>query len=342
MTRFLTEYQQIETVLGQARSLMLSAHVGPDGDTLGSMLGLKLALPQRFTQLQRIDCLIAGKLPGIYRFMPGMDAVRDVEKIPASDLLGQYDVATCEDCGAIDRMGPNQPRFEAASTSLNIDHHISNVRFAGINLVDTEAAASAEVVADLLAYLGISLTADIATCLYVGLLTDTGGFKYKNSSPKVFRLAGQLVEAGADPEAIYQQIYDIRPYGQVALHAEALTQLSWTPDRRLAWAVVPRDMLQRHGCDDENLEGLVESIRQIDTVKMACLFKETRHGNLKVSLRSDDHALDVAALLNPLGGGGHKMAAGCSLEIPFEQAMGIVLPKLKTGLEQALGAPIAG
>jgi bifunctional oligoribonuclease and PAP phosphatase NrnA len=264
--------------------------------------------------------------------------VRDVERTPAADLLTQYDVAACVDCGAIERMGPNQPRFEAAATSVNIDHHISNVRFGDINLVDTEAAASAEVVADLMAYLDIPLTADVATCLYVGLMTDTGGFKYKNTTPKVFRLAGQLVDAGADPELIYKQIYDVRPYAQVALHAEALTQLEWTPDRRLAWAVISRDMLQRHGCDDDHLEGLVESIRQIDTVKMACLFKETRHGNLKVSLRSDDHALNVAELLAPLGGGGHKMAAGCSLEMPFKQAMGIVLPKLKTGLEQALGA----
>jgi bifunctional oligoribonuclease and PAP phosphatase NrnA len=334
-------FVSIETALASATSLMLSAHVGPDGDTLGSMLGLKMALPKRFTQLQRIDCLIAGKLPAIYQFMPGMHHVRDVEKTPASQLLAQYDVAACVDCGAIDRLGPNQARYEAAKTFINIDHHVSNALFGQINLVDTQAAASAEVVADLLAYLNIPLDADIATCLYVGLMTDTGGFKYKNSSPKVFRLAGQLVEAGADPELIYKHIYDVRPYGQVQLHAYALSHLTWTEDKRLAWAIISRDDLTRFGCDDEHLEGLVESIRQIDTVKMACLFKETRTGNLKISLRSDDHALDVAAILAPLGGGGHKMAAGCSLEMTFQQGIAIALPKLKAGLEKALGASVS-
>jgi bifunctional oligoribonuclease and PAP phosphatase NrnA len=330
-------FKQIEDALSSATSLMLSAHVGPDGDTLGSMLGLKMGLPKRFSQLQRIDCLIAGKLPGIYHFMPGMDHVRDVEKTPASQLLAQYDVAACVDCGAIERLGPNQERYEAAHTNINIDHHMSNALFGRINLVDTQAAASAEVVADLLDYLGIPLDADMATCLYVGLMTDTGGFKYKNSSPKVFRLAGQLVEAGADPELIYKHIYDVRPYGQVQLHAYALSNLAWTADKRLAWSIISREDLARTGCDDEHLEGLVESIRQIDTVKMACLFKETRTGNLKISLRSDDHDLDVAAILAPLGGGGHKMAAGCSLEMSFQQGIAIALPKLKAGLENALG-----
>jgi bifunctional oligoribonuclease and PAP phosphatase NrnA len=336
-TALSTAFTAIENALTTAQSVMLSAHVGPDGDTLGSMLALKHALAGRFPQLKRVDCLIAGKLPAIYRFMPGMPLVQDVERLSPEQLLRQYDVAICVDCGAIDRMGPNRPHYEAAKTTINIDHHISNVLFGQINLVDVNAAASAEVVADLFAHLGITLTSDMATCLYVGLMTDTGGFKYKNSSPKVFTLAGQLVAAGADPEAIYKAIYDTRTYGQVQLHAHALSNLQWTADKRMAWVLVTRADLQRFGCEDEHLEGLVESIRQIDTVKLAGLFKETRQGTLKVSLRSDDHNLDVAALLSHFGGGGHKMAAGCSIERPFIDAVAMVLPHLQNGVLQSLG-----
>jgi bifunctional oligoribonuclease and PAP phosphatase NrnA len=336
MTLFEPQYTTLAQHLATAQSMMISAHVGPDGDTLGSMLGLKHALPLKYPQLQRIDCLIAGKLPGIYRFMPGMQYVQDVERLTPDQLLGQYDLGVCVDCGAIDRMGPNRPLFERAKHTVNIDHHVSNQQFAQTNLLDVQAAASAEVVADLLAWLNIDLTPDTATCLYVGLMTDTGGYKYKNSTPKVFRLAAQLVQAGADPEAVYKAIFDTRPYKQVQLHAHALSQLDWYCDQRMAIATVTRDHMQQFKCDDEHLEGLVESIRQIDTVQLAGILKETRHGHLKMSLRSDNHALNVAALLEPLGGGGHKMAAGCTIDMPFATAVAIVLPRLQAGCLAAL------
>jgi bifunctional oligoribonuclease and PAP phosphatase NrnA len=329
---FDTQYHAIKAQLQQATSIMISAHVGPDGDTLGSMLGLKHALLGYFPNIQRIDCLIAGKMPDIYRFMPGIEAVCNVETALPGAVLPHYDLAISVDCGAIERLGPNRERFETATQSLNIDHHISNQGFAQINLIDIQAAASAEVVADLLSWLGIALTTPMASCLYVGLMTDTGGFKYKNSTPKVFQLAGQLVAAGADPELIYKHIYETRPYRQVQLHAHALSQLDWFNDKQVAIATITRDQLAQFGCDDEHLEGLVESIRQIDTVVLAGLLKETRQGTMKLSLRSDSHDLNVAELLAPLGGGGHKMAAGCTMDMPFETAKRMVLPRLQQAL----------
>jgi len=314
----------------QAKTVFLTAHVGPDGDTLGSMLAFKHAFDKAYPHMTRIDSVVAGHLPKVYGFMPGIEAVRDAET--DTELLDQYDLAISFDCGSSDRLGAAATLFEGAKVSVNIDHHISNKRFGTLNIVMPEAAASGQVVANLLDELELPLDANIATCLYVAILTDTGGFKYSNTSSLVLDLAARLVKAGASPEQIYKPIYEERPREQVLVQADALLRAQFNKDATLAWTLVTRADLARFQALEEHVDGIVESLRQIDSVLVSAVLKETPQGTTKVSLRSDDHAIDVSAVVELFNGGGHKMAAGCSMDAAPEQAAQQLLPLLEQAI----------
>lgn len=306
--------------------------MGPDGDTLGSMLGFKHAFEKACPHIHRIDCVISGKMPDAYSFLPGIKEVLRMET--ANTLLEQYDMAISVDCGSLDRLGLARPLFEAAKTSANIDHHISNDRFATLNLVETSASASAEVVFDILQTMAIPMDANIATCLYTGIITDTGGFKYSNTTAKVLETTAKLINSGANPEYIFKQLYEEQPLCQVMLQADALLHTQFNAEKTIGWTSVTRDLLDQHGALDEHIDGLVESIRRVDSVLIAVVFKETKDGQTKVSIRSDSHQIDVSSVMGVFGGGGHKMAAGCTMELSISEAPTKLLPLLEEKIQQ--------
>lgn len=314
--------------LDQAKTVFITAHVGPDGDTLGSMLGLKFALEKARPNIQTVDCVISGKMPDVYRFLPGIRQILRFEE-SADKLQKTYDVAISVDCGSIDRLGLAQPTFESATISVNIDHHISNDQFGTINVVQPTAAASGEVLYDLLKEMKIPLDANIATCLYTAIVTDTGGFKYSNTTAKVMETTAGLISAGANPEYIFKQLYEEQPLVLMTLQADAFLKSEYNDDKSLGWATITRKMLDEHQALDEHVDGLVETLRRVDTVMVSAVFKETPNGHTKVSTRSDTHDIDVAAVMGLYGGGGHKMAAGCTIEESPEAAKQKVLPVLE-------------
>jgi phosphoesterase RecJ-like protein len=296
------------------------------------MLGFKHAFEKTCPHVQRIDCVISGKMPDVYRFLPGIKEVLRMET--ATTLLERYDMAISVDCGSLDRLGLARPLFETAQVSVNIDHHISNDRFASLNLVETTASASAEVVFDILQAMAIPMDANIATCLYTGIVTDTGGFKYSNTTAKVLEATAKLVNSGANPEYIFKQLYEEQPLSQVMMQAEALLNTRFNTDKSIGWATVTRELLDKHGAFDEHVDGLVESIRRIDSVLIAVVFKETQDGQTKVSIRSDSHQIDVSAVMGLFNGGGHKMAAGCTIELSPQEAPDKLLPLLEEKIHQ--------
>ncbi len=308
--------------------------MGPDGDTLGSMLAIKFAFTKACPHIQRIDCVISGKMPDTYRFLPGIQEVLRMET--ATTLLSQYDMAISVDCGSADRLGLARPIFEGAKVSVNIDHHVSNDRFGTLNVVEPTAAASAEVAFHIFKAMAIPLDASIATCLYTGIVTDTGGFKYSNTTVRVMETAASLIAAGADPEYIFKQLYEEQPLCQVMLHADAMLRTQFNADKTIGWTVVTRELLKQHGALDEHLDGMVETIRRVDTVLVAVVFKETEQGNTKISIRSDSHDIDVAAVMGLFGGGGHKMAAGCTMEFSIADAPAKLIPILEERVRQKL------
>lgn len=288
--------------LATADRVMLACHIGPDGDALGSMLALGLALRARGCSVVASWGSEPFSVPDQYGYLPGQDllgAPPTVDEAPETMITF--------DAGSLARLGSLGPHASAAQTLIVIDHHASNDRFGTVNLVDPTAAASAVIVFELLARLGARLTADIASCLYTGLVTDTGRFQYSNTTPAVHQIAADLIEAGAPHVAITDRIYNTNSVGYLRLAAIALERI--IEREGMVWTFVTQDDLRSCGVEMEDIEGLIDLVRTADNADVAAVLKQQEDGRYRVSLRSRG-ASDVGTASTALGGGGHALAAG--------------------------------
>ncbi|HEU5465354.1 MAG TPA: bifunctional oligoribonuclease/PAP phosphatase NrnA [Gemmatimonadales bacterium] len=300
--------------------VVLTTHVNSDGDGLGSEVGL-------WHLLHRRGCIVSitnpTPIPDRLRFLvpEGADAsanaAKEIAKADAIVVLDISDLGRLGDLGAAVR--------ESGVPVACIDHHVSPGSLPdGPRLVAPEATATAELVHDLAVALGWEIPADAARALYVGLLTDTGGFRFSNTTPRCLRIAGSLLERGLDPESIYEQVYASAPEGRVRLLGEVLTTLVVEPEIGLAWVTVPPGAIEKHGATADDLDGIVEHPRSIAGVRMALLFRPIAGGKVKVSFRSMG-SVNVAELAHQFGGGGHAKASGASVEGPLADAQVKVL-----------------
>ncbi len=325
-------FSPVIDALKSAETILMTVHVGPDGDALGSMLALGLALKQYASHIKQIDYVVDGPVADVFTVIPGINLVRSVNS--TDDFNSVYDVALCVDCGSGDRLGIVETPFKQAKISINLDHHVSNENFADINVVLTDAAASGEVVAKLLAEMNYPITADIAACLYITLVTDTGGFKFSNTTAYTHQLAAECLSKGIDHEKIYKQVYEQVPLVQAKLRAQCFSNAQYSHNNRLAWTVVPKALRNELGAKEEHTDGIVDLLRQIDTTELCVVFKETNNGQVKASLRSDNHHYDLVPVVERFGGGGHKMAAGCTMaNMTLEKAQQAMIPMLEALLK---------
>jgi len=303
-------FQKISEKLLRSRNVAIVTHISPDGDAIGSVLGLKEILEKYNTNL-KVDAFVVGSIPRMYKFLPDEKTLISIDK--NYDLTGyRPDMAIVLDCGAKDRLAAAENIFGRAEITINIDHHGSNPGYGDINIIDPEAAATGEIIYQFMQFINILPDANIATNLYTAILTDTGGFKYGNTTGKAMGICATLIEAGANPQYIYQQCYENKPPELFQLHAQCLNLTKLSPDGKIAWTIASRDLIERLNARDEYLEGLVEVLRQINTVDIAMLFKETKDGNIKVSFRSKK--IEITPLAEFFDGGGHKFAAGCTMK----------------------------
>jgi bifunctional oligoribonuclease and PAP phosphatase NrnA len=301
--------RDVAAVLTGARHVVLTTHVNADGDGVGSEVGLWYLL-----RAEGVSVSIANPtgIPDRFGFLipEGADASdRAVREIERADVVASLDIGDLSRLGNLAPViGKRQPPF------VCIDHHVGPVKLpAGPYLIAPEATATAELVFDLASVAGWPLTPESAQALYVGLLTDTGGFRFSNTTARALRVAAVLLEHGVDPESIYASVYASAPEGRVRLLAEVLQTLVVEPDVGLAWVTVPPDALRRHEVTADDLDGVVEFPRSIAGVRMALLFRHIANGRVKVSFRSMGE-VDVAALAHQFGGGGHHRAAGASID----------------------------
>jgi phosphoesterase RecJ-like protein len=289
--------------------------VRPDGDALGSML----AVAQALRGSARVIASFGDepfRVPELLSFLPGRDLLR-----PPGEVPERPSVMVTFDVSSVDRLGVLADRAQRAGELIVLDHHASNPGFGSINLIDPGAAATAVLAAELIDRLGVELTEGIATGLYTGLVTDTGSFRF-STTPAVHLLAARLVEAGVDPEAIAQRLWDSSPFGYLHVLSAALGRAVLEPAEAaghgLVWTTVTRQ--DRDGLPFDVAEGVIEEVRRSQEADVAVVFKEADDGRWLVSARSRGR-VDVGSAAVALGGGGHSQAAGFTTCGPVADTM---------------------
>ncbi len=288
--------------LRDSSELTLACHVNPDGDALGALLAMALGLKKLGKAARPTWGASPLELPASYAFLPGADLLVQ----PGS--VGDVKAFVALDCGAAHRLGDLEARARKAEVSFNIDHHPGNDRFATFNLVVTSVSSTAEIVTRLLQDLGVEIDEAIATCLYVGVLTDTGRFQYSNSTPETLRLAADLLSLGVDAPAIAQEVYESAPFGFLKLVGRVLDRAVLHENERFVYSWFKRaDLADTRVAADET-DGLIDMVRSTRAADVAAMFKEQQDGRWRVSLRSKGPS--VGDLARARGGGGHELAAG--------------------------------
>ena len=307
------------------RFLVLS-HINPDGDATGSALAVALMLEQLGKEY-----IVAneGETPGKFSFLPRFGVLRNLSRQPLDET---FSAVIAVDCADRSRMGNVEAMFAPQVALLNIDHHPTNDRFGSINLIQTGAAATAEILFELAQAAGISFHEELAVCIYTGILTDTGGFRYTNTSPRVMEIAAKLLTYGVKPGEVAERCLEEITYSHVKILRRALQTLTLSQQGRIASISVKLSDFAETGADREDASGLVNYCRNIEGVEVGVSFVEAENEVVKVSLRSRDR-VDVSAIAKQLGGGGHTKAAGCTLRGDLQQVQKQVLQIL----EQAVG-----
>ncbi|NUR26017.1 MAG: bifunctional oligoribonuclease/PAP phosphatase NrnA [Catenulispora sp.] len=291
----------LREAVGQGRRILLVCHVNPDGDALGSMLAVGQALAALGG---RVQATFPGplELPEPLAGLPGQHLLVAEDAVAAPDVLVTLDAASEERIGRFATLLAEVP-------SVVLDHHASYTGFGRISVVDPAAAATAVLAAELIERLEVPFDRDIAYCLYVGIITDTGSFRYDLTTPAVHTLAAKLLATGLRPGEISRRVFDTRPFGAVRLYGDVLSRAVLEPEHRLVWTTATLADLERHGQPAYVLEGLIDGIRCAAEADVACLLKQVDADRWSVSMRSRG-GTDVSRVAVALGGGGHRLAAG--------------------------------
>jgi len=306
---------------------LITTHEGPDGDALGSLLGLH----QILTQLGKDSVMFLAEkefpLPVEYRFL----ALQEVFHEPPVDLADRTIVFL--DCGNIDRMPVDWLRD--GHCILNVDHHHDNTRFGAVNLVDVDASCTAEIIFEIGRRLGATITPEIAQALYVGLITDTGMFMYENTDARTHRVAAELIEAGVEVNEIFRRLYERVPEEKLRLVARALGKIERRLDGALSTTYISSEDYAVTGADETLTEGVIDFVRGIEGTLVAAVTRdkpESQREARKVSLRSTDGSVDVSRIARLKGGGGHRRAAGFSTDQSYEELVGFLEDETRAGL----------
>jgi phosphoesterase RecJ-like protein len=319
------DLQRIVDAIRSRQRFVMSSHVRPDGDSIGSQLAMAYALREMG---KSFDVINADPAPGPLMQFPGVPEIRI-----ASSVEGDFDAAIIMECGDLGRTGVRGlERFFV----INIDHHPGNTAYGALNWFDASASACGEMVFDLVRALGVSLTADIATHIYLAILTDTGSFHYSNISPRTFDICRDCLEAGVDPLLVARNVYDSNNMGRLKLFGAVLSAMQIDATGRIAIVYLDHEMARAAGGTYEDTEGLINLPLTVKEIQAVVFFKQSEGEEYRVSMRSKGE-IDIAAVAKEFGGGGHKNAAGCTVHGGVDALQKMFVEKIERAIETQNG-----
>ena len=308
-----------DAILSRQR-FVITSHARPDGDAIGSQVAMALALRQLGKDVQMVS---ADPAPPQFQTFPAVSEIQVSQSVEE-----KFDAAIVMECGDLSRTGiQGLDRYFV----INIDHHPGNKNYGAINWFDAGAAACGEMVFDVIEALGVSLTPEIATHVYITILTDTGGFHYSHITPRTFEICRRCTEAGAEPEPIARAVYDSSTMGRLRLMGAVLHSLEFESGGRAVLAALKLDLLRETGATHEDADGLINIPLTVKDIHAVAFFKEIAPDSFRISLRSKG-GVDVNRVANVFGGGGHKNAAGCTLNGPYPEVRQKVVAELNRAL----------
>ena len=316
-------FKYIETFkekLDEYDNIYLTAHINPDGDSIGSALALAYFLKNKMNK--NVTVALKDNIPTSFKFLPGIDhIVTDTSKIESIDLL------ITVDCASKDRLALNKSLLDNAKYIINIDHHVTNTRFGDLNFVNSSASSTGEVLYEMIKALGYEINKDIATCLYVSISTDTGSFKYTNTTSNTHLIASKLLEQGIDLETINIELYQKRSLEKTMLLMQSMRDLTLLENNTVGIVAVDQEMLKTSGAKIQDSEIIVDFIRNIDSINLACVLRPIGENTTKASMRSKKN-IDVSKIALVFGGGGHAKAAGCTINANISEAKKIITDEI--------------
>jgi len=316
------DFSKLNDIIKSSKNILIISHINPDGDALGSMCGLYSAILDNFKK--KCDMMSISKVPDIYSYLPFLHEVKSIENY---DKSREYDLVINVDVASTDRICDAKILFEKAKFTVNIDHHKTNNNYGNLNFVDPAASSTGEVLFYGLKKMNRSISLNTAVCLYTAILTDTGSFRFDNTKPETFEAASKLVEIGVQPADIYKKVYESDSKTLVLFQAYCISKAKFENDNKIAYTLVYKKDMEKFSADDDCMEGLTEKLRAVVTTQIAFVAKEMKNGGTKISMRSK--FADAAGICGVFGGGGHKLAAGCTIKAPVEEAAQKVLKEIK-------------
>ena len=317
------KFNQLEDLIKNSTKILIMSHINPDGDALGSTSSMYTIIYEKFKK--KADILVIGHLPNCYKFLPHIETAKFEFNISMV-----YDLVITLDVASLDRLANHQILFDKAKNTINIDHHKTNNGFADINIINPSASSTGEVLLGIYNEQNWDISLETATGLYTAILTDTGGFRYENTSEKVFLSVAQLVKIGINPNEIYKNCYEKKSKDFVMFQNSCVNKAEFLFNDKVAYTTVYKKDLEKYQAKDDFTEGLVETLRAIDSTEIAFIAKEIDSKSTKISMRSK--TVDVAGICAEYGGGGHTFAAGCLIKTSIDKA----LKKLLKTIEEHL------
>lgn len=305
-------------LIKESDNILIASHVQPDGDSIGSILALGMAIEKL---KGKVRILKVDDIPSDYQFLPNIELIKEFDD-------ENIDLFIALDCGDMERLGSGKKLALKAKQIVNIDHHITNDNFGDLNIVSPSSAATGELVYKIIKKMDVQIDKNIATCLYTAISTDTGSFMYSNTTYKTHLIVAELLKIGININDININIYQSRSMERTKLFLDSLDTLEILLDDKVAIVTTTQDMLESNDAKLEDTEGIISFVRDIDTVEVACLLNEIDESEVKVSIRSKK-AIDVSKICNKFNGGGHIRAAGCTIYGSIKEAKKLILKEIE-------------